>query len=801
MFMPPPSDVTNGTPGSGDPYSGQPSGLAQKVANLFKSAQTPPPDANTPPPADPAADPYDPSTLTDTFLLERFQELKRDASEMRFVFERQWWRTILYLLNRQWIYFDAKRNEWRDKRLKKWIPKPVTNKLKEVQSTMRAMFAAVQLGTLSRPNGNDPKNISTANTVDQLQPLIHEEHQMESVMPLADFWFVNLGNVFLHPWWNPDGGTIVPINEDQCVQCGPGSQTVPINPQQPFQCPTCGGTQATQVHVTDVPSGAGATDVCSPFEMLVPSHASVFDEVTKLIRVRWRIKSYYEDHYPELAKTLTFEQQPQERTLNMFKAIASQNDMATTPYTLGTGNRTQTLGLTEYEYWEKPSSQFPRGLFFRVAGENTIIHDENQSMPGPIPTETAKGQTLWPWVHLAYEIFGGKLWSDGCHGPLFQKQDQINQLDSHTQLAFQRMGNPVWLEPKGTEVERFTGEPGLVVKYATIGNTAVKPERIPGEDIKPGVFALRQQYLQDIEELAGTYDILKGHKPTGVEAFSALQLLVERSQSRFTAAFQARGEAYRKWFSIALELERKYGPQQRTMSLLGPNGTWTFQTFQNADLLGDISIVVEDGTNVPKTALGRRAALEQVFNMGAINPADPDVKYALLSEMGLSAYMPSLDTAKNAALRQQAAFEQWAKAGAQGMPPLKIQPWDDPEILLSELRKWANSDVMQSILNDPQVGQMCTQYVVQYYEQLATMIQMAQAAQAQNAAATGAIKTAHPFAPGEPVAAGGGHAPQPGHGAGGAQAMQRSNVNSTKASIATHGQSAAGNPAATTHAA
>jgi hypothetical protein len=126
----------------------------------------------------------------------------------------------------------------------------------------------------------------------------------------------------------------------------------------------------------------------------------------------------------------------------------------------------------------------------------------------------------------------------GAISPLVQKQDQLNQLDSHTQLCVQRMGNPIWLEPKGTDVEKFTGEPGLVVKYNMLGTSGLgKPERIPAEAIPSTNFQLRQQYMQDIEEMAGTYDVLKGQKPTGVEAFSALQLLVERSQSRFTTAF------------------------------------------------------------------------------------------------------------------------------------------------------------------------------------------------------------------------------------------------------------------------
>ena len=759
------------TPQVFSPNAAGPPGLEAGVAKLFGQQ----PDPNAPPP-----DPYE--NLDRQALLKLFKDSKQDGQSLRWAFERQWWRDILYVLGRQWIFFDSKRNEWRDKRLKKWVPKPVTNKMREVQNTIRSLFAAVELGTISRPNGNDPKNIATANTVDGLQPLIHEEHKMDKRMRLADFWAVNLGTVFLYPWWNPDAGEIKAVEHDECQNCG--QVTDPAEQQDPNQpvCPACMAPNMMKpVKVGDAPIGRGCTDVVSPFELLLPSHAAEFDEVDWVIRTRWRPKSYFESHYPDLVPTLVFEKQTNERSLNMFKALASQNDMSTTPFTLGAGQRNESEGLTEYEYWGKPSALYPKGLFFRVLGDKAekILEDPNQSSPGPMPTETIKGEPLWPWVQYSYEEFGGRLWASGAISTLIQKQDQINRLDSHTELCLQRTSNPVWIQQKGTAVSKQTGEPGLTVEYEMVGvNGQGKPERIPGESIPATNFQLREQYLRDIEELAGTYDVLKGNKPTGVEAFSALQLLVEKSQSRFATAFAMRGEAYSDWFKVALELERKYGPTQRTISLLGPNGTWTFNTYQRADLQGDISIVVEDGTNVPKTALGKRAAMEQANNLGFVDPSDPDVKHAFLSEQGLFNLMPGLDTAKKAALRQQDGFEQWIGQGMQGPPPLKIQPWDDPFLMINELKKWANGDKMQSVLNDPMTGPPVTEILTQFFMALQQMTMP------QIDPMTGQPIGGGPTPPGQGP-------PQPGHAPGGGQAMSRSNTNSTKPAIATHGQNTA----------
>lgn len=764
MYPVPPQSV------SAPPGAPGPEGLEAGVAALFGQQ-----------PEQPAiVDPYE--NLDRKVLLQKFKDAKEDGQELRWAFERQWWRDMLYVLGRQWVFFDAKRNEWRDKRLKKWIPKPVTNEMKTGQSIIRMIFAAVKPGIISRPNGNDPKNIATANTVDGLQPLIHEEHKMDARMRLSDFWVTNLGNSFLFPWWNPDEGEVKPVEHEECQECGtvidPTTMPDPANPM----CEACGGQAGAgfkPIKVGDAPIGKGCTDVVSPLEMLLPSHASTFDDCDWVIRIRWRPKAWYVAHYPELSAKLNFEKQTNERSLHMFKALAGQNDLTTSGYS-SVGARSQSEGITEYEYWEKPTSVFPRGLFFRVVGDKAeqILEDPNQSSPGPIPTVTIKDEPLWPWVHICYEEFGGRLWASGAISSAIQKQDQLNQLDSQTQLCVQRMGNPIWIQQKGTSISKLTGEPGLVVEYEMVGlNGQGKPERIAGEGISASTFQLREQYINDIQKIMGTYDVLQASTgASGVEAFSALQFLDEKARSRFTAPLAIRGEGYRAWFRVALELERKYGPMQRTQALLGPNGSWSFQTFEQADLMGDVAIVVEDATNVPKTALAKRAAMEQANNMAFVDPTDPDQKHAFMTEMGLTSLIPGLDTAKKAALRQQDAFEQWVAMGGQGVPPLKIQPWDDAFILLSELKKWANSDKMQAILNDPATGQVVTEILTAYFQQL-TMMTMPVIDPV----------TGMPVDPAAGGAAGG--APTPGSAPGGGQAMNRSNANSTAPRIADGGNS------------
>ncbi|MCA1839686.1 MAG: hypothetical protein LC723_05060 [Actinobacteria bacterium] len=663
----------------------------------------------------------------DANLLEIFNRVKRECMEYRWVWEREWQRDLFYINNRQWITYHTTRREWVDKRLHKWMPRPVTNKMGEVLTAIRTTFAAIDLAAKVRPSGNSTQAVSTAEVADEMEPLIREEHRMVDVISEADFWLIATGSVVLHLSWDKDKRFNRSfVQSETCTTCGATYDPATIKAAGDT-CPDCGSNAFIPATLPDgkpngswVALGRGKTVALSPFEWAFPSTVTRFDEVPYLIRLRWRDKSYYEANYPTLVPSITWETSPIDRSLQIFKSLALSNDVGTgsTYHTMATAGPPTTEGITEYELWMKPTEAYPKGLVMRVIGDRSpvVLRTEDEALPGPIPYEDVESRIVWPFAYARYEQIGGRLYGRSAITPLIQKQDQLNQVDSLIQLIVQRMANPIWLMPEGAGVEQFSGEPGFVMKWnpLAVGGTNAKPERIAGVDVPSSLQMYREQLLKDIEDLAGTYDIIKGQKPTGVEAFSALQLLVERSQSRFTSVFKARGEMYREWYKVALELERQFGPDERVLAVTGPNKSYAFKYFEKADLQGAVTVLVEDGSDMPKTSLGRRAAIEQASQLQLINPADPDQRYKLLTELGLAELDPSLDIHVQAALQMQDAFEEWMEtvdpALAQqldpltGMPavppgsPLQWKPWHNAQIHWSERVKWLNTDKMREAL-------------------------------------------------------------------------------------------------------
>src|SRR3990167_2592196 len=448
-------------------------------------------------------------------LLAIFERCKKESFSSRWVWEREWLRDIFYTTNRQWIYWHPTRREWVDKRLNKNVPRPVTNKMAETVQSLRATFGSIELGVIARPIGHSTESVATAEVVDKIAPLIHEEHKMHMVMREADFWLIVNGSACLQTSWDNDirfNRAFIP--HEQCQTCGT------ISPPKAIvdagnTCPVCGGTSFTKAMQPDgkpagewVSYGKGKTVALSPFEYAIPPSVTRFDETPYIIRLRWRDKGYYEANYPELVHKLMFEKSPQDRSLQIYKSLSLVNDMGTGSSwsSLSMGGMDTIEGITEYELWMRPTPDYPEGLVLRIAGDKqpVLIRSEKESIPGPIPYKDRDSMVIFPFAFAIFEHIGGRLYGRGALAPLIQKQDQLNQLDSLIQMIIQRTANPVWIVPEGAGIDHFTGDPGLVMKWNPLASGGQgKPERIGGENVQPALFRLREQYLKDIEELAG----------------------------------------------------------------------------------------------------------------------------------------------------------------------------------------------------------------------------------------------------------------------------------------------------------
>ena len=720
------------------------------------------------------------SPYTDEQLQKLVKQCKKESFDKRSVWERTWMRNIHYVANRHWITYLRNQNQWVDVKLAKWIPKPVVNMIGDGVQALRAMFEQVELDVLVRPQGNDPKNVAVAAIADDYSPVLYEEHDMRTVLNEADYWFIVTGNVWLHTYLERDAKHgIVEDPLVECATCGKQYGDSEVL-EAGDKCPHCGSPEL--MPVTDplsgqpatktITKGKGKTIALSPFEIAFPNTHARWEDVPYCIRMRWRRKSYYESNptlAPQVAK-FGWSKAPSETSMQLFRSLPQTNDLGLAPFIAGADNRhggdADEEGTVEYELWYRPCGEYPQGLVVRWIGESSLIilhQEEDEGVPGSIPYTDAEGNAVFTFAHAAWEQRGGRVYGTSPLDAAISMQNILNQLWSFMLMIVNRVANPLWMIPKGSEIEKFTGAPGLVVKWnpLTVGGNA-KPERVDGANIPSSIFQLEERVRAELEKRMGTFEIIKGEKPPGVDSFAGMQLLDEKAKGRFASAFKARGSMFKDWFKSALEIEREFGEETRIAQVMTPARGWTRKVFENAQLQGSFTVLVEDGSLAPKTTLGRRAAIEHLHTLGMLDPNDQDIKYKILQEFGQTRLVPSLDIHVQRALAKQEAFENWATdevaqqqsmvAGQQAMmqyqtdlantpepvapapqvdpktgqplpadpaqeqqamdaalpkppsvaqfTPLAWKPWYNAQVHLGEFIKWVNGDSIQELLTE-----------------------------------------------------------------------------------------------------
>jgi hypothetical protein len=127
-----------------------------------------------------------------------------------------------------------------------------------------------------------------------------------------------------------------------------------------------------------------------------------------------------------------------------------------------------------------------------------------------------------------------------------------------------------------------------------------------------------------------------------------------------------------------------------------------------------VNFAIEDGTNMPRTSLGKRAAIEQANADDAPESERPGPEVCPARELrpdGPRSLLEYRTCRRPSQIQDQ--FEKWAQNPV-GPSPLQIKPWYNLEIHLNERIKWLNTDRMREILAaNPALEMIVTQHLQQ----------------------------------------------------------------------------------------
>ena len=608
-------------------------------------------------------------------LIELVLDYKDRFEKRRWVFEREWYRNVLFYLGQQWITYEESFRRWRTRNLPRWVPLPVTNRLASTANVIRSAVAQVHPAFTAFPTRESEKSILSANAADKYLDVIMQESGFRGARRRMASWITLTGNGFLHTEFDTsdDTGKVL-IPGEACLDCG--QQMRPSEIPTDLKCPRCGSENLKEEPALgeEVPQGRLRVRALSPFEVYLDNHISELDDQTAILVIEARALEAVKQTYGKEADDVV----PDGEREHASFYLESLAHMTSTGVGAGmrAGDSSGKGGaVTLYRLYVKTCKDYPDGLYVVMSGDQHILETHD-----PYPFRYLRtNRPFFPMVHIRYDDVPGRFWAKTPIDDLVFKQRQRNEIESLFQTIVMRMANPVWLLPFGVQTSPITGDPGIAIRFS--GAAGQKPERLPGVDAPASVIKFIEQIDQDFEEIANTFAVLKGKNPGSIRAASAIQMLIERGFGRYGSVFDNLEESYEQWAIQALEIWRQNTVFPRVQVVAQAAGSWQFQEFMGADL-GEIDIRVEAGSTRPKSQAGRQMLIGQALQWGLLNVNDPEQRMKIFEEMGMLSLLPGAEMDTKVVAEENAQFMAWAQSAMEALKDESINPQQGFEALL-----------------------------------------------------------------------------------------------------------------------
>lgn len=589
--------------------------------------------------------------LTDQELIAEIQDELKRSRYLRFAFERDWYGNLLFKQGHQWIVWDETGRRFRQKKIKQWIPQPVTNRFASTLDALVSLMLRVEpemQWSSADPNNEALKSVAETST--QLLSRIKDMTYFRLWRQQLAGWLTYTGNAYLVNLYDQEGGMPIHVPIYKCKQCG--QTDLPTGFED--GCQQCGSRDHEYEldKKTGLPAEVGftggsiRTEIASPFEVFYDFSVTEWYRQPYVTRVKDRTLEYFKQRYGKRGEDV---QAGGASTLGEFYSSSLAYMASGSGMNASSGQVARRPGNAEICYYRAPDDRYPEGLYAAIAGDTLLEKKEG------LPKDHA-GNHFIPITQFIFDPIPGSAVGKTVASDLRPKQKQRNELESLIQLITMRMANPVWIIPYGTDVEGFSGQPGAVLKAIQLSpNASSNPQRLPGENVPTSVMQWLEKIDHDLEEMASIFDILKGQAPAGVTAGYALQLLIERGQSRWGPLFQRWENGFVMWAKQVTALAKEYMPAEQIQQILGDHADWEVTKFKEESMAG-LNLEVEAGSAKPQSALAEQALVDQLITQGLIDPSDPSVKAEILRSVGMSKYDHLSDWDMKDAAREEEAF-------------------------------------------------------------------------------------------------------------------------------------------------
>jgi hypothetical protein len=575
-------------------------------------------------------------------LARKIEDFYKSDTTAKSALSYNWERNHLMLDGKQWIVYDGERGQggqWRQlqvQRANEYIPRPVTNYLFDIYQTLKSYLIQHRPRSTVTPNTQLRKDKMAAKLATIVLEANWERLKETQNYEYAASVCVLYGTVFKKSYWDTSSLQVARVPRMELVDVtDPMTGMVTGQQEQPVIDPMTG-----EEIIDELPLGDVNTTVVEPYRFILDPLA------TDLHTARWvmeysiqpieRVQELYdkqEEGYTGLAAMLTPEKALSSSLSRFYNLKTSSGVRSGSSITAqGKGEMVENAVVLK-EYYEAPTRKFPKGRLVVVANGLTLYS-------GASPCEGPELGDWHPYSECRWELVPGRFWGKSPLDDTTEIQKQVNSIDAAIILTRKTMAIPQKLIPtdSGIKPGEWTGRPGQEIRYRSTGAT---PSTIPAAGVDPQVFQERKQKLEDMKAISGAVDILKGDRPPGVTAASALEMLFEVGTGKLRPSLE-RWKCFiendqKKQLRLTARMYRE--PRDQFIRLLHQKNKGlpkeTIDNFIGSDLYDNCNVVIEAGSNIPKLQSAEKANLREMAMLGTLNLESPQNKMEFNRRMGV----------------------------------------------------------------------------------------------------------------------------------------------------------------------
>jgi hypothetical protein len=593
----------------------------------------------------------EPNVIEEKDLVKVVEEASKNGTNS--AMEQQGYINIAYFAGKQWISWDKANNRLFEPPKEAHKVRFVGNRIQPIVRTELAKITKTKPIVNVIPASNDDDDIKSAHLGQKIADWLFYELDLQEANKELAMWGLCTDIAFMKPYWNPSKGDSV------------------VSPQ------------GEQMNLGDIDY-----DVVSMFDVKIDPTAKKWKEVKWIVHEKPREVDYIKEVY---GKDVAAESGI--AVSNIFSAkLKDLNN-------IGTETKTDEVKSSAIvrEYWEKPSSKYPKGRRITVANHVLLLYEEDIGFGEADKTE--RELPFFPFVHI---VIPGRVNGMSVIENLIPVQREYNKTRSQIIENKNIISNPVWLVEEGSIDVEITDEPGQVVQYKK-GFAAPKIEQPPV--ISSDVYRNLEECKEEFDFISGQHEVSHGETPTGVTSGTAISFLQEQDDTKLGPTVQNLEKCIEKYIAYMLKIIKIKYNIPRTINIVGKNNSVEVIQFQGSQLTST-DVRVQAGSSLPQSKAAKQDWVINLLHEKLLDPVrDRDLILKML-ELGITEDLYSDATID--VNQAQNEVDKWKKGD--GSPI--VRDFYNHMVHIKEHDKFRKSDEYEEL--PPELQMMIDEHVKQH---------------------------------------------------------------------------------------